>query len=210
MHIYSDLRIKELNIINHETRKFGKTTPHEQLFINLISRQRLTEEIFIKFIAFQEQYFPRYFWKTVNFYNPHIMVAMECDYSNYIFDQKYKYELDVSEKDLNHALEFGEIATNFCIQYLGYSLVGCGGSKSIITAQDQCDKKFDEYLSKCEEKYWLHRIPKVYYVKDKYDLFGYFKELPVLPTNNLYYGNDEYIRGNNHVFSKVLKDRKSI
>lgn len=113
--------------------------------------------------------------------------------------------MPLRKKDLDGAFEFGEIATRFCIQYLGYSLVGCGGSKVIITAQDNCAKKFAKYLQ--DEEYWIMRLPKVYYVPPKLRSIGYFKELSVLPTNDLYYGNDEYLPNINMPagYAKVLK-----
>ncbi len=197
--------------IYHNAIKFGKRNSHEQIFTELILKYyiELKENIPVKFIAFSEQYFPKYLWRNPNFANPKEMLILECNLNSFIFTKKHEYEMDISDEDLNKAFEFGEIATRFCIQYLGYSLIGYCGGKAIVTAQDQCDKKFDYFLSKGEE-YWLHRIPKVYYVPSKYDLYGYFKELPVLPTNNLYYGNDEYIQSTNHSFQKVLKNRNSI
>lgn len=185
--------------------KKGKKIPHEWIFINLLLNHLGNPEMSLKFIAFVEQYYPKYLWHYVNYYNMQQMVVLECSYFSFIFDKKNRNDLDFSEKDFNKALEFGEIVTKFCIQYLNYSLIGCGGSKSIITAQSQCDKIFDYFLSS-GKGYWLHRMSKIYYISVKNDLFGYFEELPVLPTNNLYYGTDEYIQVDNNNYAKVLKN----
>ncbi len=192
------------SIIIHDTinKMFGTPPPHEQIFINLLLKHLEDVEIPLKFVVFAEQYFPNYLWHYVNYHDLLRMVALECSRFSFVFEEYYKSELDVSNKYLKETFKFGEIVTKFCIQYLNYSLIGCGGAKSIITAHQQCDKKFDEFLSK---GYYLLRMPKIYYVPSKTQIFGYFDELPVLPTENLYYGNDEFIKFNSLEYRKVLK-----
>ena len=48
-------------------------------------------------------------------------------------------------------------------------------------------------------------MTKIYYVPRNHDILGRFKELPVLPTRNLYYENDEFIQTSPHRYYKVLK-----
>lgn len=203
------MEIEELNqseatdIIIHDMRQGLGHVPHEWIFINLLLRKHLAPAITpVKFVAFVEQYFPKYLWNYINYYDMVAMVAIECNYHDYNLRQHYLWNMDVSQEKLDYAFKFGEIVTQFCIQCLNYSLIGCGGSKAIITAQNQCDKKFDKYLS---EGYWLYRMAKVYYIPPRNDILGYFEELPVLPTNNMYYDSVEYIPTPDQGHSQVLK-----
>lgn len=92
---------------------------------------------------------------------------------------------------------FGDIVTDFLIRYRNHSLIKCSGQKHIITAQSDCYKRFEQYLS---EGYSLQRRAKVGYIKtlkiyEEYfqERKGLFYKLPVLPTRDITYPIDEMI-----------------
>ena len=187
----------------HEIMHFGYShrngfMPHELLFIEILFRLEFLDlDVVEKFVSYVLQYYPYYNWQLDN-YDIYGMAIVEAALHEYRILQQYKWGLEVDREKMNHTFIFGEMATNFCIKYLGYSLIGCGGAKSILTSQDNYEKKFIDYI---EKGYNIFKLSKLYYVDDNLSL-GYFKELDSLPCHNNYY-NNEYIEDKSHVFKKV-------
>lgn len=99
---------------------------------------------------------------------------------------------DVLLKDdsFYRAMDFGDVVTEFMIRHLRYSLIGNSDQKAIITSMSDCGKRFEKYL---EQGYSLQRLARTQYIRlsDEErsfypELTGYFKFLPVLPTNSPY------------------------
>lgn len=172
---------------------------HEFLFIEVLLRLELSNfKVAKKFVSYVLQYYPDYDWQFIDD-DLQSMAIVETALHEYRFIQKYNFGLNIAEEKINHTLNFGEIATNFCIENLGYSLIGCGGTNTIITAQDNYEKNFLEYILK---GYNIFKLKKLYYVDDKFSFVGYFKELDSLPSH-CDYCNKEYIEDEKHVFQKV-------
>ena len=91
---------------------------------------------------------------------------------------------NIKKEELDNSMYLGEIATEFLIRYKNYSLVDYCNNKIILTAQDDCNKRFSKYL---EQGYRLFRISKL--CLDNKSLsklscidYGVFSKLPVLPS----------------------------
>lgn len=201
----SDIKYSNLSgtIFHNMSNKNGnRSFPHEWIFIDIFLTYSDQPFIAQQFVSFVHQCFPNYLWRYCNFYNMQQMCLFEASTASFIFEKYYSLKEEISKEHLDFSFQFGEMVTKFLIQFLNYSLVGVSGNKVIVTAQDGCDKKFSEFL---EQGYWLQRMAKTYYVPSRHDILGRFEELPVLPTRNLYYGNDEFIETPQHHYYKVLK-----
>lgn len=205
----TNLRIR---IIDHDliNKVFGKgnIVPHEWFFINYLSKYqfRNNEELTSAFVMFVLQFYPDYAWY---FYknNDYLNMAMcEALTNDFIFQKKYEFGLE--EEGLTKAMLFGEIATDFLIRFCNYSLINCSGQNIIITAQCDCHKRFEKFLS---EGYSLQRRAKVNFIKMPETIKflypgvkGIFYKLPVLPTKETWFPIDEIIETETGRYEKVL------
>ncbi len=83
------------------------------------------------------------------------------------------------------------IIEEFMIRFYGYSIVGISGQKHIITASNNCDKKFMDYLF---QGYSLFRLQKILLVDGEKP---YYEFLPVMPTKDIGISIDEFIEVGN-------------
>lgn len=206
---YKDIFDKQL--VYHETLNVSSAnnTPlaHEWLFINLLYKEEIKKDPMLakRFLMYMIQYHPEYKWTSLDLNNPIGTVVLESDISDKAFSG-IKIFKDMEEAKTK-AMEYGEKVTDFLIRYSGYSLIKCQNENIIITAQNNCDKIFEEELY---NGYSLQRKSKLRYVeaddiiKEAYPLIdGYFTRLPVLPTKKLGIEIDEMIENNDGVFVKV-------
>ena len=130
-------------------------------------------------------------------------VIQEAGFFDYIFEKKNRYN-DWIEEDYTHAKSFGEIITEYMIRTKRYSLMTTDIRKSIVPSEQNCSKKFEEYI---EKGYHIHRLAKMIYKPSEYDLFGEWQTFPVFPTNNdnLSCEMNEYIETRNKQLVKVSK-----
>ena len=175
---------------------------HELIFIKYLYLEEIKKDqsIATKFIAFVAQFYPEYRWIKFDQSDPVATVVLECFIREKDIcpsDGHMDPGWELPYRDLNKALNFGAIVTDFCIRYLGYSLIGCSGQKIIITCSNNCAKQFDWLL---EEGYKLQRRSKLKYVlfsdrvKQIYpNVDGYFYEYPIMPNLDTYYQVDETV-----------------
>ncbi len=156
--------------------------PHEWKFVYMLYRDILIkqQELIYPFLDFYHQYYPNYRFSIPQ--NSLGAVVVEADLCHMLFTQYYKYKINVN---LDKPFQFGEIVTEFMIRYLGYSLIGLSAQKIILTAQSNCEKRFETYLEK--DKYTIFRLSKLKYENHR------FQKLPILPTRGTYLQFDEYI-----------------
>lgn len=171
--------------IEHKFSGYGLNKvpqPHEWKLIYKFYRGVLIKkpEIVYLFLAFCATYYPNYQFSIPEYSLGSVVV--EADLCNMLFLQKFKYNIDVN---LNKSYAFGEIVTEFMIRYLGYSLIGFSEQNIILTAQNNCDKRFQEYLER--DFYTIFKLARVKYEN------GLFQKLPVLPTKDSHLKFDEYI-----------------
>ena len=187
------------NILNNKKR-------HEQLFLEIFSKNYSNNFIdCLKLTSYIYYKYPEYLYTWLDFMDVQKMQQMESNMNLFILIKNFEYknpgEHKFDEEKLKKAINYGEIVTNFCIQCLGYSLIGTSGAKSVLTSENNCEKEFEEYL---KEGYNLFRMPKIYFKYDEYEGLYFPYELPVLPIYDNYYDADEYILNNNE-YIKVLK-----
>lgn len=117
--------------------------PHEWIFIyrlyrlDIVKNQNLAKI----FIYYCDQYYPNYSFHMSG--DPLTTVSVECSIYDMLFEQVYEFGI---KNDMNKAMEFGDIVTNFYIRYLKHNLIGLSGQKIIITSLDNCHKRFESYL----------------------------------------------------------------
>lgn len=178
--------------------------PHEWYFLNLLLRRELLNnpKLVYPFILFVKQYYPQYMWHFYSDLNWLATASLECDLYSKSFQNKYIDGLEIENDELYKALQFGDIVTDFLIRYKNYSLIKCSEQNIIITAQSDCHKRFEQYLSK---GYSLERKAKVGYTGNLHlsEPFGYFFKLPVLPTRDIGYPIDEIIESSEGNYTKI-------
>ena len=109
------------------------------------------------------------------------------------------------EEELDDSMHFGEIATEFLIRYKNYSLIDFCNKPIILTAQDNCGKKFDEYI---QRGYYIFRLSKLYYENET------FYKLPVLPSEEDWIDeiieapNGSYVQMSKYASTGPSKERK--
>lgn len=201
--ILSDL---QNNIVIHDliNTYFGSTIPHEFYFLKVFSKYELLNDhrLTLLFIRFVTQYYPKYHWDQMNVADCITSLLYECCLYSRILEYKYLYDIEEDESLLTKSMEFGDIITDFLIRFRNYSLVKCSGESIIITAQSDCHKRFEQYLS---NGYSLERKAKVTYVGNFHSINrGHFYKLPVLPTRDIGYPIDEIIETSEEKYMKVL------
>lgn len=176
---------------------YGVSIPHEWYFLNLLTRQeiRKNRDIATMLVRFVLQFYPEYSWSFFDSNDFLATAVVESELCTYIFLQKYKYQVSVSEENIGKAMQFGDIVTDFLIRYRNYSLVKSSKQNIIITARSDCHKRFEELLS---HGYSLQRRAKLYYHYQ-------FQKLPVLPTRDIAYPFEEFIETENGSYMKVLQ-----
>lgn len=172
--------------------------PHEWYFLSLLTRQEIKKnrEIATLLVKYVLALYPNYKW---TFYDPGDYMAtavVESELCIYFFLQKYKYQIPVAEEYIEKAMTFGDIVTDFLIRYRNYSLIKCLGQNIIITARNDCHKRFEELLSK---GYSIQRRAKLYYYQG-------FHKLPVLPTRDIAYPFEEWIEAENGEYMKIMQN----
>lgn len=199
---------EESKNINHYlvNRCFGRRhPPHEMIFTEVLLKHEFKDpKVSEQFVAFVSQFFPDYDWQWINYMDLQNMAVVNAHMNHFVFMQRHEFkEEDISEEQYSRAKKFGEIATEFCIRNRNYTLIGCGGSKTIISARDRVYDEFGDYLN---DGYLLFRSKKTYYVENPNSFFGYFEELPALPLDDLYNYFDEYIENNKHNYVKTINN----
>lgn len=201
------------DIVNSDVEHdlFGTKIPHESFFTRILVREEFikNKELAEQFITYVCQYYPEYKWQ---FFFPDdylATAACECELNYFQFKKKIKFDFDLDQKTNNRIMQFGDIVTDFLIRYRNYSLIKCCGQKIILTAQSDCHKRFEEYLSK---GYVLERRAKVGYIKEQESIskLGYFYKLPVLPTRDIGYPIDEIIETDLNKYEQVIQFSKKI
>ena len=102
--------------IYHDVINQNNKAPHEQIFINYLYKIEIKKNYNIAklFMIFAFQFFPKYEWTKFDIKNSLESVILECGITAYRFKTTTK---------IQQALSFGEIATEFLIRYLNYSLI---------------------------------------------------------------------------------------
>ena len=179
--------------------------PHEMIFTEILFKHEFKDpKICEQFIAFVCQFYPNYNWQWVKYEDLQEMATTNAYMSFFTLEKKHRFKRkNISEEDYSRAKSFGDMSTEFCIRNLGYSLVGCGESKTIITSKDKVYDEFKDYL---DDGYALFRPKKIYYTKEPNSILGHFQELPTLPFDDLYDYHGEYIEDNNRVFVKTISN----
>lgn len=102
-------------------------------------------------------------------------------------------------KKLNKIFDFYSIIEDFLIRFYGYSVIGIGGCKYIITSQSDCYKKFEDQLM---HGYKLIRLQRVY-MKESNRYFGF---IPALPIGDIDVPVNEFIEPSGK--RNIIKTRK--
>ena len=183
-----------------------KKAEHEWIFVRLYlyTKELLNEPSAEEFVSFQETFFPKYKWMwPKDYWNMSKSVIMETGFCDYVFEKKYRYN-EWTKEDYEHAMAFGDLMTEYMIRTKGFSLITTDIRKSIITAEQNCAKKFGQYI---EDGYQIHRLAKAIYKPSRVELFGKWETLPVFPTNsdNLSCEAEEFIENKNKQLVKVSK-----
>lgn len=191
----SNIRTIDHDLIN-KILGCNKNVPHEWFFINYLYKHEIlkNKELAIEFVMFVSQYYPLYKWYCFDSKDYVASVICEAGLYDFQFQKYYEYELEKEKDLLDRSMAFGEIVTDFLIRYCNYSLIKCSGKKVIITAQSDCDKRFEEYLL---NGYSVQLKAKVGYIKAEEkikNLFpkidGVFYQLPVFPVRADWYPCD--------------------
>lgn len=195
--------------------KIKKIIPHEWYFLNLLINQTIkNNSLADSFVMYVSQYYPHYRWLGFDADDYLATVILECGFYRFEFQKKYEFNFIENNNDyFSHAMEFGDIVTDFFIRYCGYSLIKSSDQNIILTSRNDCHKRFEELLL---QGYSLQRRSKVGYIEiskilddsSQYPgVKGVFYKLPVLPTKDMGYPIDEIIEVSEGKYEKVLKRR---
>ena len=202
--------VKEDNkILVHELLGNGvaaseERIPHEWYFICILLHKEMKRDpkTAREFEDFTWEFYPDYRWHFRGI-DSYANVTAEAAFHD--IDFRIKYEDGVEpEGDWSDSKVFGGMATDFLIRCRNYSLVDFSGTKMILTAQSDCEKRFYDYL---KDGYQLHKIAKLQY-KD-----GVFTRLPVFPTRDIGFPINEVIEGSdgspNRIIEPHIRTRKN-
>ena len=194
---------------------YKEKVTHEYLFLKYLQKEILKDPDLAALIyMYIYQYHPNYTWKTPYIISSFIEskysgkkdelrddILIEIQYHLYQFMQYIKID-NTKKEELGNSMHFGEIATEFLIRYKNYSLIDYCNTKIILTAQDDCSKRFKKYL---EQGYSLFRISKLYFNPDVslYSNHDTFSKLPVLPSKEDWI--DEIIEAPNGSYVQIPK-----
>lgn len=170
--------------------------PHEKLFINYLYKLEIKKNSMsaIMFAMFVLQYYPEYRW-TIYPNDLLATVIIECQQADLILSNIFFCSEEEQYDAKTKAIQFGAIVTDFLIRYLGYTLIKCSGEKIIITAQNNCDKQFAEYL---DDGFALQRRAKVVFDGEK------FYKRPVFPTKDIGRPIDELIETSDNKLTRMF------
>ncbi len=186
-------------LYNWNNKKFNKI-PHELIFIAYLKKEVISNpNTALEFLIFCDQFYLEY-PIIFNLFNPVTSVLLEINKMEYLIEKNKYFE----EKDLNDLqvlYKFGEIATDFLIRVKGYSLIDCSSRKIILTAQNNCEKYFEEFLNK---GYSLQRMQKYVFKMRQHINQAYFAKMPVMPTRNSYFEVEEIIEVAPQKYQKIL------
>lgn len=191
----------------------GGIVPHEWFFINalykteLLRNKELSEKLFI-FIC---QFYPKYRYGFFDINDLYATLMIEASLHEFQFRKKYEFLENIPDNIFAQSMLFGDIATNFLIRYSGYSLIKTSGQNIIITAQSDCDKRFEEffvdgYSVQLMAKIKYNEFAKVYQYENPYAT-GFFKKLPVIPTKETDYNPDEIIELIDGEYARILSPK---
>ena len=188
--------------------------PHEWWFIKLLMNEiKRKNELADAFMMFAFQYYPNYKWSILAYNdiahaNYLSAIVLESFYRDYELKMHYT-EYASTNDDITDAINFGEIATDFLIRYCNYSLVDFCNQKTILTALDNCGKRFEKELL---DGYSLYRVAKISYHRipeDLQELYpqvrGIFYKLPVLPTKDSWLSIEEIIETSDGSYQYVIR-----
>lgn len=194
-------------------KTMGIEIPHEWAFINYLFKYELKKDPKIAdiFIMFFYRYHPEYKWDCFIPNKYFDTVLIECSLHDLNFQRVF---LGGEDKSLIHnSMIFGNIVTDFLIRFCNYSLICCSGQKKIVTAQSNCAKQFEEFLS---DGFELQRLAKLgfrdipEYLKPFYpEIVGTFYKLPVLPTKDTYLNFSEFIEYDEDKLSPVIRTKNN-
>ena len=174
--------------------------PHELIFIKCLKYEVLENpNTALEFLIFCDKYYLEY-PIVYNLFDPVSSVLLELNKMEYLIN-KNKYLDEKDKNDIQTLYQFGEIATDFLIRVKGYSLIDCSSQKIIVTAKNNCEKIFEEYLT---NGYSLQRKQKYVFKMDKYISSAHFSQMPVMPTKDSYYEIDEIIEVAPNKYQKTL------
>jgi len=167
--------------------------PHEWYFLNILLEEiKSNKDLASTFVLFVLQFYPDYLWTALPGFDCLTAVLIEIS----LHDLRFKYVFNGLEpkQNLNKAMEFGNIVTDFLIRFCNYSLIKSCGQKVILTSRNDCDKYFLPYLL---DDYSLFRYSKISCL----DSLTFYKR-PVFPTRELYNGS-EFIESSNGDFVSI-------
>ncbi len=211
--VFHDMINKVLELVSLEKNTH---IPHEWYFIDVlmdeIKREHSLADCFVMYIA---QYYPKYRWIKFDGDDYLGTVILECSFYRFQFYKKCELqETDENISFMPEAMMFGDIVTDFLIRYCGYSLIKSSNQNIIITARNDCKKRFEDLLC---NGYSLQRRQRVVYTDlSSLDLTffpkvkGFFKKRPVIPTHDSYLKIDEIIELDDGQYQKLLSYDKSI
>lgn len=170
-------------------------------FINFINANRIAkkqkEDFFYYLLIYIKQFYSDIdFLKNINDVSSLTALFDKC-YKK--IDSLLSESLDNSNLEcvkrntelINRIFKFYGIIEDFMIRFYSYSIVGISGQKHIITACNNCDKKFIDYLM---QGYSLFRLQKICLVNNHdNDAKQHYEFFPVLPTKDVGFPIDEYI-----------------
>jgi len=159
--------------------------PHEWFMIEKLQNSLHKDPTLAdKFAMFVCQCYPDFVWSiSSNELDWSATIELEAWLANKVFEEKFN-GFPLFGDELDQAIRFGDMATDFEIRYLGKSLVKTMGQKIIQTAHSNCHKRFEHLL---KDGYSIYRTAKMRYVE------GVFHKNPVLPTRDVGYPIKEVI-----------------
>lgn len=181
-------KVLELVALNKDSH-----IPHEWYFINVLIKEIEKDySLAEKFLMFAEQFYPNYKWTDYRVSDPVGTAVLECAMNQFQFQMKCDLgKVEDIFSDLPKAMYFGEMVTDFLIRYKGYSLIKSSGQKIILTAQNDCHKRFEELLY---DGYSIQKREKVKYnsfqeLNISNRLFpwikGFYTCIPAMPTREI-------------------------
>ncbi len=209
--VFHDMVNKVLELVYY---KMDSNIPHEWYFIEVFMKEiEKNNKLADQFAMYVVQFYPRYSWVNFDMNDYLGTVILECAMRrhHFLMNCDLGKEADVII-DMERAMIFGEIVTDFLIRFCGYSLIKCSGQNIIITARTDCEKRFEEMLY---DGYSLQRKERVIYKDissfpvnpDDYPgVKGRFYRRAVIPTK-IEHQFDEIIEVGDGKYEKVFNKK---
>ena len=189
---------------NKEKHNFNSIS-HEYLFILYLKKEVLQDPVTaLQFLLFCDKFYLEY-PIIFNLFDPLSAVLIEIGKMEYTaqYIKFLQEDNDKGEQKIQRLFKFGEIATDFLIRVKGYSLINCSGQKVIITARNNCEKEFEDYLV---QGYTLQRKRQYIFKYNGSRNSAYFEIRPVIPTRESYFPIEEIIEVNPNKYQKILNN----